>query len=292
MGKLSELILKENVAAIVTFISQNNETEVKAKYVGKDKEDIYPQVIDGADIPKSNIKEVKVIDDNTDEERGYKGDVKEIIESYNRHQKIAPVGEQSHVVIGRKIYKVKQTRSETDIERLRLAKEKREANKKAKKEQEEELIRLRVEKEIRDKEAQEKAAELRERMNKETELEKLRAEEKLIKDRADAEAKAKRDALRKTERAEKIKAEAEKAEAELKAKEEASKRAEEAERLRSEQEAKEKADYDSIVDKNKDREADYTSNKLKEKEFEKIKTTEEKPRSSGLINTAVRSLRF
>lgn len=271
MGKLSEMILKENVSAIVTFIGQDNESTVKAKYVGKDKEDIYPQVIDGADIPKSNIKEVKILDTNTDEERGYKGDIKDtssIVESYSRKRGLAPVGNQTHVVIGKKVYKIKEARSEADQERLRLAKEKREKNRMEKQAKDEEYTRLKIEKEFRDKENEAKAKELRERMEKEAELEKLRAEEKLIKDKEAADEEAKRLAIEKAEEADRI-------------------------REKAEAEAKEKVEYKSIVDQNKKREDEYTANKLKTKEFEKVNVKEkEQPRSSGLINTAVRSLKF
>ena len=56
--------------------------------------------------------------------------------------------------------------------------------------------------------------------------------------------------------------------------------------------AAEEAEYKDIIASNQKRDADYTQDKLKDKEHEKIKQETPKPRSSGLINTAVRSLRF
>lgn len=74
MGKLSELILRENIEVQVKVIGQNGEPVV-AKYVGKDKADIYPQVIDGMDVPKANIKSMEVTNTNTEEDRGFKGNL-------------------------------------------------------------------------------------------------------------------------------------------------------------------------------------------------------------------------
>lgn len=65
-------IIGENVKAIVDSTGQGG-YRGKEVYVGEDKEDIYPQVIDGKDIPESDIHSVVVVDDDTNEERGYKG---------------------------------------------------------------------------------------------------------------------------------------------------------------------------------------------------------------------------
>jgi hypothetical protein len=64
---------------------------------------------------------------------------------------------------------------------------------------------------------------------------------------------------------------------------------------RDEAKAKEKEAYDEIVQMNKDREQKYVDATQKIKGFEKIPKQEEKkekPRSSGLLSTATRSLRF
>jgi hypothetical protein len=65
--------INENVEAIVTATGQNGD-ETTARYVGKDKEDIESQVVDGMDIDKSDIHSID-IEGETDESRGYKADV-------------------------------------------------------------------------------------------------------------------------------------------------------------------------------------------------------------------------
>lgn len=50
--------------------------------------------------------------------------------------------------------------------------------------------------------------------------------------------------------------------------------------------------YEKAIEYNTKRENEYNANKLAVKKHEKIQTKEEKPRSSGLIDTTVRSLGY
>lgn len=171
---------------------------------------------------------------------------------------LGPVGDQTGVILGNKVYKVRKAKTEADMERIKLANERRNATKLERKKQEEELNQLRAEKKVREEEAKAKALELRERLDKEIEIEKLKAEQKAIDQKERIE------------------------------KDEANKKAQEI------KDAADKAAYKDIVDQNEKRDQEYNDNKLKEKDFEKIPEEEKKetPRSSGILSTAARSLRF
>lgn len=130
------------------------------------------------------------------------------------------------------------------------------------------------------KEASEKRALNRQvKKEKEEELVRLRAEKEARENLAkEAEQKAKENELKEKE----LELKEQEKQAELKRKQE-------------EAEAIEKEQYKEIVEKNKEREKNYTQSVSKIKDFEKIpekEEKEEKPRSSGLLSTAARSLRF
>jgi hypothetical protein len=130
-------------------------------------------------------------------------------------------------------------------------------------------------------------------------------EEELEKKRIDAEKRAAAKKAREDEKNELIRLRAEKEakenldkEAELKQKELDLKQKEKEEELKRKQDeaaARNKELYDKMISQNEKRQEKYSQDVAKVKSFETIQKQEEKkekPRSSGLLSTATRSLRF